>query len=213
MRTDLDCKRLRHSDIHYITAITKMGTYKSQTRLSNGSYKLSLLTTLFVIVLDQLSKYTVYTTIPVGQSIPELGIFRLTHVTNTGSAFGLFTDQTTLLTLGSVVGIMVLILFHRSHNIRTKLVYLCLGLQIGGATGNLIDRLLLGYVVDFIDIGIWPVFNIADSSIVIGLLGLGWSLIFYKDKDSNKNNDGPDNQDVDAIIGQCHGNHENQITG
>lgn len=186
-----------------------MGTYKSQTRRSYGSYKLSLLTAIFVIVLDQLSKYTVHMTMFVGQSIPEQGILRLTHVTNTGSAFGLFTGHTTLLTLGSVVGIMVLILFHKSHNIRTKFVYLCLGLQIGGAIGNLLDRLLLGYVVDFIDIGIWPVFNIADSSIVIGLLGLGWSLIFYKDNHCNENSDDPDNQDVGAIAGQFSGNHEN----
>jgi signal peptidase II len=108
-----------------------------------------------------------------------------------------------------VVGIMVLILFHKSHDIRTKFVYLCLGLQIGGAIGNLLDRLLLGYVVDFIDIGIWPVFNIADSSIVIGLLGLGWSLIFHKDNHSNENSDDPHNQDIGAVAGQFNGNHEN----
>ena len=186
-----------------------MGTYKSQPRPTYGSYKVSLLTTLFVIVLDQLSKYMVYMTISIGQSIPQQGIFRLTHVTNSGSAFGLFTGHTTLLTFGSVVGIIVLILFHKSHNIRTKFVYLCLGLQIGGAIGNLLDRLLLGYVVDFIDVGMWPVFNVADSSIVVGLLGLGWSLIFYKDKYFNKNNDCTENQDVGAITERFYGNHEN----
>ncbi len=186
-----------------------MGTHKIQTRRSHGSYKLSLLTALFVIVLDQLSKYTVYMTISLGQSIPEQGILRFTHVTNTGSAFGLFTGQTTLLTLGSVVGIIILILFHKSHNIRTKFVYLCLGLQIGGAIGNLLDRLLLGYVVDFIDVGIWPVFNMADSSIVIGLLGLGWSLIFHKDNQFHKNSDDSDDQEPVDIIGQFNENHEN----
>ena len=55
----------------------------------------------------------------------------------------------------------------------------------------------------------WPVFNVADSSIVVGLLGLGWSLIFYKDKYFNKNNDYPENQDVGAITERFYGNHEN----
>jgi signal peptidase II len=165
-----------------------MSTFHSQQQLL-GSYKTSLLTTCFVIVLDQASKYTVYLTMAIGQSIPEQGLLRLTYVTNTGSAFGLFTNQTTLLSLGSIVGIVILILFHKSHDMRTGLVYLCLGLQIGGAIGNLLDRLILGHVIDFIDVGMWPVFNLADSSILIGLSGLAWSLFFYQKPDLCKTSD------------------------
>lgn len=125
-------------------------------------------------LLDQLTKYVVRAYIPYRHSFPEDGFLRITHTFNTGSAFGLFQGQNTPLILVSVVGITVLALVYRSQPRPTNLLRLSLGLQIGGAAGNLLDRLRLGHVTDFIDVGPWPVFNLADSSIVIGLLLLAW---------------------------------------
>ncbi len=127
-----------------------------------------------VFLLDQLTKYVVRAFIPFRHSFPEEGFFRLTHTFNTGSAFGMFQGQNTPLIVVSVVGIAVLVLVYRSQLRVTALLRLSLGMQIGGAVGNLLDRLRLGHVTDFIDVGPWPVFNLADSSIVVGLILLAW---------------------------------------
>jgi signal peptidase II len=127
-----------------------------------------------VFLLDQLTKYVVRAYIPYRHSFPEDGFLRITHTFNTGSAFGLFQGQNTPLILVSLVGITVLALVYRSQPRSTNLLRLSLGLQMGGAAGNLLDRLRLGHVTDFIDVGPWPVFNLADSSIVIGLVLLAW---------------------------------------
>ena len=145
-------------------------------------YKDGLLLTIFLVTLglDQLSKYLIQTNFYFGQSLPREGFFRLTYTTNTGSAFGLFPNQTLLLVLASFLGIAFLILFYRSHPVPGSFLRLSLGLQLGGAIGNLIDRVRLGRVVDFIDVGVWPVFNIADSAIVVGIGILIWIVLFSK---------------------------------
>ena len=133
---------------------------------------LSLFVMLAALLADQLSKALVLLTMYPGQSIPESGIFRLTYVKNTGSAFGLFPNQTLFLIFASFVGIAILLVFYRIHRVSGPILRISLGLQLGGAIGNLMDRLRLGYVVDFLDVGAWPVFNLADSAIVVGLVGL-----------------------------------------
>jgi signal peptidase II len=127
-----------------------------------------------VLVLDQFSKYLVRELLPFGVSFPDRGFFRFTHAHNTGSAFGLFQGQNTPLIFISFVGIIVLALIYQSQSRPSNWLRLSLGLQLGGAFGNLLDRLRLGFVTDFIDIGPWPVFNLADASIVTGLLLLAW---------------------------------------
>jgi|GEM_PF-989694 signal peptidase II len=136
-----------------------------------------LLTTL---TADQATKLLVVLNMHPGESIPDSGFFRLTYVTNSGSAFGLFPNQTLFLILTSFVGIGVLLLFYRINPVNSIILRLSLGLQLGGAIGNLVDRVRLGYVVDFIDVGAWPVFNLADSAIMIGLVGLFWTLTLTK---------------------------------
>ena len=128
-----------------------------------------LVLVVVAIALDQATKYLIQDRMELGQSVPREGLLRLTYVTNSGGAFGAFPDQTLLLTLASFAGIGVLLLFYRTHPWPGRLVRLSLGLQLGGATGNLIDRLRAGEVVDFIDIGRWPIFNLADSFIVVGI--------------------------------------------
>jgi len=140
------------------------------------------LTALLVLAADQLSKVWIRTNLITGGSLPETGLFRLTHIHNTGAAFGLFQDQSFSLTIVAVIGIVVLLLFslfayRRSPFLNDRLGKPALGLVLGGTVGNLIDRLRFGYVTDFIDIGIWPAFNIADSAIVVGVILLSYSLI------------------------------------
>ena len=127
-----------------------------------------LLTALAVIGIDQLSKCLIRANMDLGQSIPEEGIVRLTYTTNTGGAFGLFANQALLLAIVAIIGIVVLVLYLRYLPPGSKLLKAGLGLDLGGAIGNLIDRIRFGEVTDFIDVGFWPVFNLADSSIVIG---------------------------------------------
>ena len=144
-------------------------------------YVATLLVATFAV--DQITKGWVKSHLQLGESIPTQGFFRITHTFNTGSAFGLFPDQTVILTAASVVGIGILLLFLRKQPIRGAWLYTSLGLQLGGAAGNLVDRLTMGRVTDFIHIGIWPVFNLADSSIVIGLIILAW-LLFRSPKET-----------------------------
>ena len=127
-------------------------------------------------LLDQLTKYLVIQLLSPGFSFPFRGFFRFTHVHNTGSAFGILQGLNTPLIFISFIGIIILVLIYRSQPHPSNWLRLSLALQLGGAFGNLIDRVRLGYVTDFIDIGPWPVFNLADASIVTGLIILAWVL-------------------------------------
>ena len=140
------------------------------------------LTAWMVAVADQLTKIWIRS-YPEAQPIFKAGFFRLIHLHNTGAAFGLFQDQSLALTIVAFIGIVVLLLFvflfsHRFPSLDSRLGMLTLGLVFGGTAGNLIDRLHLGYVTDFIDFGIWPTFNIADSAIVVGVIMFAYSLLF-----------------------------------
>ncbi len=127
-----------------------------------------------VVVLDQLTKRLAEDKLRGQRSVPVLDdIVRLTYVENRGAAFGLLQDQTTFFVF---VGILVIGVIAASYRYLPRSgfrLHLALGLQLGGAIGNLIDRIRQGYVVDFVDFGYrsnwWPVFNIADSAIVVGV--------------------------------------------
>ncbi len=140
------------------------------------------LTTLLVVVADQLSKFWIRSNLATGESLFEVGFFRLTRVHNTGAAFGLWQGQSFLLTIVASVGVAALLLYafffhHRFPFLGNRLGKLALGLVLGGTAGNLSDRIFLGYVTDFIDFNFWPAFNIADSAIVVGTIILAYSLI------------------------------------
>ncbi len=136
-----------------------------------------LATAATALVADQVSKYLVRDNMALGESWPAEGFFRLTHGTNTGSAFGLFQDQTLILTIASLFAIAFILYFYRSHSDGAWITRLTIGLLLGGAVGNLIDRVVAGRVTDFIDVGPWPIFNIADSSITVGITLLIASLL------------------------------------
>lgn len=135
-----------------------------------------------VLALDQLTKFVVRQTLEWHYSWPATGFFRFTHVHNTGSAFGLFQDQNLPLLFVSLVGVAVLAYIYQTQERPTHLLRVSIALMLGGALGNLIDRIHQGRVTDFIDVGPWPVFNIADSAIVVGLIMMGWLLLLRRDQ-------------------------------
>ena len=128
-------------------------------------------------LIDQFTKFLARAYLPYGYSWPWRGFFRFTHTENTGSIFGILQGQNTPLIFVSCIGVLVLIMVYYSQPRPTNLLRFSLALQLGGAFGNLLDRLRLGAVTDFIDVGPWPVFNLADASIVTGLLLLVWVLL------------------------------------
>ncbi len=163
------------------------------TRPSSGAHamrKYHFLIALLVVLLDRVSKWLVAGNITLHDSVTVLpGFFRLTHVQNSGAAFGLFADSSSewkvaILVLFSLLALAVVsaLLWKNSHSMSTTGVGLAL--ILGGALGNLWDRLLTGHVVDFLDFYLgtyhWPAFNIADSAIVVGALLLVGEILFTK---------------------------------
>ena len=130
-------------------------------------------------VLDQITKAIIVAQVPRGTSWPDSGYFRLTHIGNTGSAFGLFDDQNSFLIIGAVLGLGVLIYFYRAHPNPGWLIKVSMGLMMAGALGNLTDRIFRDHVVDFVDVGPFWIFNIADASISVGLTALAVSALFF----------------------------------
>jgi signal peptidase II len=143
-----------------------------------------------VLLLDRLAKWAVATNIPLHDSVVVIpGLFHLTHVQNTGAAFGLFADSSAQWKVGALVSFSVValvivsaLLWKNSHSLSTTTIGL--SLILGGATGNLWDRMVSGHVVDFLDFYVgsyhWPAFNVADSAIVIGAILLVSEIVFAK---------------------------------
>ncbi len=136
-----------------------------------------LIIAAIVLVLDQVTKAIIVATIapPGPRSVEVAGDFiRLSFVTNTGAAFGLFEGRAEALAVVSLIAVPALLLSRAYLSDQRLLMRICLGMLVGGALGNLIDRIRLGYVVDFVDVGIgslrWPSFNVADSSFVVGVI-------------------------------------------
>jgi signal peptidase II len=129
-----------------------------------------------VIVADQLTKAWLVSQLAPGESMPIVGDYlRLVHSQNNGALFGLFRESAVLFGLASIVVIGLIVVYHARSG-RSRYMSIALGLLLGGAIGNLIDRLRLGYVVDFVDAGIgslrWYTFNVADASISFAILFL-----------------------------------------
>jgi signal peptidase II len=128
-----------------------------------------------VFVIDRVTKEWVSENIPIGTARPVVGDYvRIVHAQNTGAAFGLLPERTTLLSVLSVVAVLAIVYYYRQIASNSALVSATLGMQLGGAFGNLLDRITQGYVVDFVDVGVGDVrfwaFNVADSSIVVGII-------------------------------------------
>jgi len=136
--------------------------------------RLLAITALTLLLLDQVTKAWALRALTLGQSIPVVpGLFHLTLVKNPGVAFGLFARCGGLVTAAAfvIVGGMVAVALRPPIS---RAQVLAAGLILGGAIGNVVDRLRFGGVVDFFDFRVWPVFNVADSGITVGTILLAW---------------------------------------
>lgn len=145
---------------------------------------------VIVLLLDRLAKWAIASNIALHDSVVVIpGFFRLTHVQNTGAAFGLFAESSAQWKVGALVSFSILalivvsaLLWKNGHALTTTSIGL--SLILGGAMGNLWDRMVSGHVVDFLDFYVgnyhWPAFNVADSAIVIGAILLVSEIVFAK---------------------------------
>lgn len=133
-----------------------------------------------VLAVDYITKIIIESSIELYTSwapIPSLApLFRITHVSNTGAAFGLFPDGNLVFGIVAVVVAIIIIIFNNGLPAKHHYYRIALGLMMGGALGNLLSRLRIGHVTDFFDFGPWPVFNIADLCIVTGVVLLAFIL-------------------------------------
>jgi signal peptidase II len=133
-----------------------------------------LLTALGLLVADQVTKALVVANIGVGERVNLLGDYvQIWHAQNSGAAFSLLQGGSALFLAVSVLSLVMVAYFHRTLLTRPTWLHLVLGVVLGGTLGNFVDRLRQGYVTDWASVGIgdlrWPTFNVADSSIVVGI--------------------------------------------
>jgi signal peptidase II len=136
-----------------------------------------------VIALDQFTKFLVVTRLmPIGDYSVLSGLLEFTYVENRGIAFGMFQDQRWFFVVATSI-IAIVVLFFIFKMFKDYVFFtICLSLIFGGAIGNIIDRIRFGYVIDFIHFNFFPpVFNIADSAVVVGAIALSIAILFTKE--------------------------------
>lgn len=143
---------------------------------------------LLAFVLDQLTKYWVSTQLAIGQAWMPIAVLEpfvvIRHVRNSGAAFGMFPAASNIFLLIAVIVVVGIARYYYARVHTASLwVRISLGLMLGGALGNMLDRIRFAYVVDFIDLGWWPVFNVADSCIVIGVFMLAVYMAFVQPRE------------------------------
>lgn len=143
-----------------------------------------LLIALLVLILDQWTKFYIKTTMLPGMSIPVVdNIFHITYVLNPGAAFGILEHQTAFFVIVAICVLIATVYFYRFIAVKHQMLRAGIALMAGGAVGNVIDRIKTGYVVDFFDFRIWPVFNIADIAIVTGVSFIIFYLLYFSQKE------------------------------
>ena len=146
---------------------------------------------LSVVLADQFSKVWIRSNIAVGESLPEGAFFHITHSQNTGAAFGIFQGHTFSLTVVSFIGAGIILVYafylcRRFPFLNNIISKAALGAMLGGTVGNLIDRMTLGYVTDFVGVGTFPTFNVSDASITGGVGVFAGSLIYLLIKENQE---------------------------
>lgn len=141
---------------------------------------------VLVVCLDQFTKYLVLVNMSPNETYPVIpSFFHITHVNNPGAAFGLLADKTVLFIVVTIAVLFFVFLAYRLLSPGRLVMRLALALILGGALGNLIDRVRFGYVVDFLDFRIWPVFNLADAAIVCGVALLIYQIMLPAGQEKN----------------------------
>ncbi len=155
-------------------------TSDKKTMLKKGWWVLPLVSALLLLI-DQGTKLLVASLLAPYEAwmpIPALArVFVIRFVTNTGAAFGLFQNGSTFFVVVSFIVSIIILYYYAQLPAGQWLIRLSLALQLAGAVGNLIDRLRLGYVIDYLDFHFWPVFNVADMCIVCGVFLLGFVIL------------------------------------
>jgi signal peptidase II len=128
-----------------------------------------LLVAAAAVAADQVTKQLVARTLALGDSVELAGPFSIHHVHNSGIAFGLFSSATSIVIALTGIAVGCLVLFFARSGRRHPLLPVALGLVLGGSVSNLLDRVRLGFVTDFLDLAYWPSFNLADTFIVVGV--------------------------------------------
>ena len=121
------------------------------------------------VVADQLTKQIVSSALSLGESVHIAGPFSIHHVQNSGIAFGLFSDATSIVIVLTALAVGWMVVFFARSGQRHPVLPVALGFVLGGSISNLLDRVRLGHVTDFLDIRYWPAFNLADTFIVVGV--------------------------------------------
>lgn len=128
-----------------------------------------------VVTLDQMTKVIIRATLSPGEAWPDRDwVLNIINVSNSGAAFGILQGQTVFLVVTSLVGVAAIVLYYMFPPLEHGLLRVALGLQLGGAASNLVDRVRFGEVTDFINFDFWPAFNVADASISIGVVTIIW---------------------------------------
>jgi signal peptidase II len=122
------------------------------------------------VAADQATKAIVSSSLSLGESVDVIGPLSIHHVQNSGIAFGLFSSATAIVTVLTALAVGWMLFFFARSGSRHPILPVALGLLIGGSASNLIDRVRLGHVTDFLDLSYWPAFNLADSFIVLGVV-------------------------------------------
>lgn len=142
------------------------------------------LTAFLIAAADQALKYLVHNNLALGQSVPLIGnVIKFTYVRNTGAAFSFFVGFSSYLAVIGVIVSIAVVYFHYRMPAKNYFLQTALALILGGSAGNLIDRILRSYVIDYIDITIWPVFNFADIMINVGVIMLLLKFMAKEEKD------------------------------
>ncbi len=145
--------------------------------------KIILLLATLVAIVDQVSKFIIQHIFSPGSSIPIIkDIFHITLVHNTGAAFGILKARTPYLVIIGIIAAFFILYYLSRLKKDAACTRIAFSLILGGIIGNLIDRLRFGYVIDFLDLRIWPVFNVADSAITIGAILMVIQLIKTKNQ-------------------------------
>lgn len=138
-----------------------------------------LILILGIVFCDQASKYYIQETMSLGMSLPVIAdSLHITYILNRGAAFGILENQRVFFIAIAMVMILALIRFYRKIAGHHLLIRWGTALLAGGAAGNLIDRMRIGAVIDFIDFRVWPIFNVADIAIVCGVSMMMYALLF-----------------------------------